>query len=71
MKDRKEIIEEWHAFWYGWGEGVTRIKEDVPVPKYVINEPHWYKFGQGIGALTWPVVLAIIVGLFFLFTGRF
>ena len=59
-KDVDEVVREVHAFEYGWGEGVTRFKEDE-VPDYIAREPHYFKVGHGIGALTWPVVIGIII----------
>jgi hypothetical protein len=57
---------EWHAFWYGWGVGVTRDNSNIK-PEYIQGERHYYKVGQGIGALMWVIVPALIAALFIRF----
>jgi hypothetical protein len=56
--------DEWHAFWIGWGHGVSpKFCTMFPMPMDYINplqnEYHYYTVGRAIGFLT---VLGVVIG---------
>lgn len=55
--------EEWHSFVIGWGDGVAFTRTDWWAIREIEGEPHYYKFGVGVGRITFFVVLAVLVRL--------
>ena len=54
--------EEWHAFVMGWGDGAgLRSAEALDAHPVIEAEPWYYKAGYGLGKLTWPLVLGLLI----------
>jgi hypothetical protein len=55
--------EEVHAGFYGIYDGIFPAKAGSPYPQDVMEEPHYYLFGQMIGKVIYTGIVAGIVYL--------
>ena len=66
LKDLWLTWTEWHAIVIGWGDGVAFTMTDWEmIPKLyddrLEGELHYYKFGIGLGRLTWALIVASLL----------
>lgn len=66
LKDLWPNWTEWHAIVIGWGDGVAFTKTDWDkIHKFyddgLEGELHYYKFGIGLGRLTWALIIALLL----------
>lgn len=58
--------DEWHMIVCGWGDGIaftrTSIEELIEAyGKDIVKEKHYYKFGLGLGLLTWALIISLVL----------
>ena len=59
---------EWHAIVLGWGDGVAFTHTEWHLMSVFYGEGekmegelHYYKFGLGLGRLTWALIIASLL----------
>jgi len=57
--------DEWHAWWIGFFQEISRRKAHIPVSiaqlGYIQTEYHYYEWGRAIGFIFFVVLCAILV----------
>ena len=68
LKDLMPTWTEWHAIVIGWGDGVSFTYTDWDLINLLYDEEekmkqelHYYKFGVGLGRLTWALIIASLL----------
>ena len=51
--------DEWHMIVCGWGDGVALTQ--TAIANLIEGELHYYKFGLGLGRLTWALIIGLLL----------
>lgn len=55
--------EEIHAVWFGFVDANVLIKAGTPYQSEVMDEPHYYLFGQAVGKIVFVLLIAALTYL--------
>ena len=58
--------EEIHSVFYGIGDGIFPFKAGTPYPSEVLEEPHYYLFGQIVGKILFIIIIMGVSYLIFI-----